>query len=40
MAKYMGWQSFFIFCTLVAIPGMLLLFKIAPWNSRLEGEGV
>lgn len=40
MAKHMGWQSFFIFCTLIAIPGMLLLFKIAPWNSRSEGEGV
>jgi PAT family beta-lactamase induction signal transducer AmpG len=40
MAKYMGWQSFFIFCTLIAIPGMLLLFKVAPWNSRSEGEGV
>jgi PAT family beta-lactamase induction signal transducer AmpG len=40
MAKYMGWQSFFIFCTLIAIPGMLLLFKVAPWNSRSESEGV
>jgi PAT family beta-lactamase induction signal transducer AmpG len=34
MAKNMGWQSFFIFCTLIAIPGMLLLLKVAPWNSR------
>ena len=34
MAKHMGWQSFFIFCTLIAIPGMLLLLKIAPWNSK------
>ena len=40
MAKHMGWQSFFIFCTLIAIPGMLLLFKIAPWNYRPAGEGV
>jgi PAT family beta-lactamase induction signal transducer AmpG len=39
MAKNMGWQSFFIFCTLIAIPGMLLLLKIAPWNSRMPGEG-
>ena len=38
MAKNMGWQSFFIFCTLIAIPGMLLLLKIAPWNSRSVGE--
>jgi PAT family beta-lactamase induction signal transducer AmpG len=34
LAKNMGWQSFFIFCTLIAIPGMLLLLKIAPWYSR------
>jgi len=34
MAKYMGWHSFFIFCTLIAIPGILLLLKIAPWNSQ------
>jgi PAT family beta-lactamase induction signal transducer AmpG len=38
MAKNMGWQSFFIFCTLIAIPGMLLLLKIAPWNSKSVGE--
>jgi PAT family beta-lactamase induction signal transducer AmpG len=30
----MGWTGFFIFCTLIAIPGMLLRVKIAPWNSR------
>lgn len=28
----MGWTNFFLFCTIMAIPGMLLLFKIAPWN--------
>ena len=27
-----GWTNFFIFCTVIAIPGMLLLFKVAPWN--------
>ena len=31
-AKNMGWESFFIACTLIAAPGMLLLFKCAPWN--------
>ena len=34
MAKYIGWENFFIVCTLVAIPGMLLLLKFAPWNSK------
>lgn len=32
LVEYFGWQSFFIFCFLIAIPGMLLLFKVAPWN--------
>jgi PAT family beta-lactamase induction signal transducer AmpG len=31
LAKYMGWETFFILCTLIAIPGMLLLLKFAPW---------
>ena len=34
MAKNIGWESFFIVCTLVAIPGMLLLLKFAPWNAK------
>jgi len=33
LAKNVGWASFFIVCTLIAIPGMLLLLKFAPWNS-------
>ncbi|OPX40391.1 MAG: AmpG family muropeptide MFS transporter [Desulfobacteraceae bacterium 4484_190.1] len=37
-AKYMGWEEFFIACTLIAIPGMLLLIKFAPWNSRVEAR--
>jgi len=27
-----GWTNFFFICTALAIPGMLLLFKVAPWN--------
>jgi PAT family beta-lactamase induction signal transducer AmpG len=39
-AKSLGWESFFIACTLIAIPGMLLLLKFAPWNSsRAEKFG-
>ena len=34
LAKNLGWTGFFIFCTLVAIPGMLILLKFAPWNSK------
>ncbi|MDG1166135.1 MAG: AmpG family muropeptide MFS transporter [Porticoccaceae bacterium] len=28
----MGWENFFYLCTVLAIPGMLLLVKVAPWN--------
>jgi PAT family beta-lactamase induction signal transducer AmpG len=34
LAKNIGWEIFFIACAVVAIPGMLLLLKFAPWNSR------
>ena len=27
-----GWTNFFLICTVLAAPGMLLLFKVAPWN--------
>lgn len=31
-----GYTQFFIVCTLVAIPGMLLLFKVAPWHEKRQ----
>ena len=34
LAKHMGWEVFFITCALIAIPGLLLLVKIAPWHSK------
>ena len=34
LAKNLGWVSFFIACTLIAIPGVLLLLKFAPWNPK------
>ena len=33
-AKHLGWEGFFIFCTLAAIPGMLILYRIAPWRAQ------
>jgi PAT family beta-lactamase induction signal transducer AmpG len=36
MAKHIGWESFFIICAVIAIPGMLLLLKFAPWDSKLN----
>jgi len=32
IVEQIGWTSFFLLCTVLAIPGMLLLFKVAPWN--------
>ncbi len=31
-----GWFNFFMLCALLAIPGMLLLLKVAPWNGDRE----
>ncbi len=33
MVETLGWESFFYVCVLLAIPGMLLLLKVAPWNA-------
>jgi len=35
LAESLGWDGFFVFCTLSAIPGMLLLLKFAPWNGEV-----
>ena len=32
LVEAMGWHSFFWMCFGLAIPGMLLLFKVAPWH--------
>jgi PAT family beta-lactamase induction signal transducer AmpG len=40
LAKHVGWESFFIACALVAIPGMLLLLKFAPWNPKPMVDGI
>jgi len=32
IVQNLGWEGFFIACTLMAIPGMLLLLKFAPWH--------
>ncbi|GAB6141845.1 MFS transporter [Methylosoma difficile] len=33
LVESMGWMNFFILCFAAAVPGMLLLFKVAPWRS-------
>ncbi len=34
LAEGLGWVWFFVFCVLVAAPGMLLLLRFAPWRER------
>ena len=33
LVAQLGWTSFFLLCFVLAVPGMLLLFKVAPWKS-------
>jgi PAT family beta-lactamase induction signal transducer AmpG len=39
MAEALGWTNFFLLCTALAVPGMLLLFKVAPWNGGNQESG-
>ena len=34
LVDYLGWFYFFILCFVLAVPGMLLLFKVAPWSAN------
>ena len=34
LVEWMGWMIFFLFCFVIAIPGMLLLIRVAPWNGE------
>ncbi len=36
IVEQVGWTSFFLMCVVVAVPGMLLLLKVAPWNGPEE----
>ena len=33
LVEYFGWMHFFVLCFVLAIPGMLLLLKVAPWKT-------
>jgi PAT family beta-lactamase induction signal transducer AmpG len=35
-----GWTLFFVICVIAAIPGMLLLLKVAPWAERRNLEEI
>ena len=34
LVEWCGWMTFFQICFVIAIPGMLLLLKVAPWNGQ------
>lgn len=34
LVERMGWFGFYWLCVLLAVPGMLLLFKVAPWRGE------
>lgn len=38
LVENMGWFNFFLLCALLALPGMLLLLRVAPWQSEPPGN--
>ncbi len=36
MVEFLGWSGFYFACALAALPGMLLLLRVAPWGSSNE----
>ena len=38
LVDYLGWHQFFILCFFLAIPGMLLLTKVAPWVNGVSQD--
>ena len=34
IVEQVGWVNFFLFCALIALPGMVLLIWVAPWRSE------
>ena len=38
LVEQIGWTYFYVLCLLLAVPGMLLLFKVAPWHEPVATE--
>jgi MFS transporter, PAT family, beta-lactamase induction signal transducer AmpG len=38
LVEKLGWYHFFLLCFALAIPGMLIMLKVAPWNAIKENE--
>jgi len=39
IVEQIGWTNFYFMCTALAVPGMLMLLKVAPWNETIELTG-
>jgi PAT family beta-lactamase induction signal transducer AmpG len=39
MADFMGWEGFFVFCTLIAAPGLWLLTRFRGWMTEPHANG-
>ncbi len=37
LVESLGWKTFFLVCFFMAIPGMVLLLKVAPWQDQERG---
>lgn len=35
LVENLGWVNFYLLCMFLAVPGMLLLFKVAPWGQEV-----
>jgi MFS transporter, PAT family, beta-lactamase induction signal transducer AmpG len=40
LVERMGWFDFFLLCAVLAVPGMVLLFRVAPWRETEKPLGV
>ena len=38
IVEQIGWTQFYFLCTALAIPGMVMLFKVAPWHENENQE--
>ncbi|MDD2721210.1 MAG: AmpG family muropeptide MFS transporter [Gallionella sp.] len=38
LVEAMGWSGFFLLCAALAVPGMVLLLKVAPWHELSEDQ--
>ena len=38
LVEQIGWVDFFLLCTVIALPGMVLLWWVAPWNDHQASQ--